>query len=226
VSVKLSKFEGRARLFPLPQAVFFPETVLPLHIFEPRYLQMTADALAGDRLITMVLLKPGWQKDYYLRPAIHAVGCVGRIVTERQLARGHYDILLHGLARVRILEEVEDDKLYRSARVQEMDECELMSSAEESNRLRERLSGIARGWFKDARRPEDLFHHVVQERMSLGVFCDVLSSLLLLPAEFKQELLAEPNVPRRSRLLMGFLETHQPPEPVDDSSDSSPFSAN
>ena len=56
----LSDFAGTARLFPLPNLVLFPHVMQPLHIFEPRYRQMTADALAGDRLIAVVLLKPGW----------------------------------------------------------------------------------------------------------------------------------------------------------------------
>ena len=55
----LAGFAGTARLFPLPNLVFFPQVMQPLHIFEPRYRQMTADALAGDRLIALVLLTAG-----------------------------------------------------------------------------------------------------------------------------------------------------------------------
>src|SRR5665213_523951 len=57
-------------LFPLPNVVLFPRALLPLHIFEERYKAMTADALAGDKQIAMALLKPGWEKNYYCRPAI------------------------------------------------------------------------------------------------------------------------------------------------------------
>ena len=60
----LHTFDGVTRLFPLPKVVLFPLVTLPLHIFEPRYRQMTADALAGDRLITMILLKPGYEAQY------------------------------------------------------------------------------------------------------------------------------------------------------------------
>src|SRR5439155_576777 len=62
-------------LFPLPNVVLFPRAVLPLHIFEERYKEMTAEALAGDRQVAMALLKPGWEKDYYHRPVIEPVVC-------------------------------------------------------------------------------------------------------------------------------------------------------
>ncbi|MGO9920320.1 MAG: LON peptidase substrate-binding domain-containing protein [Isosphaeraceae bacterium] len=54
----MTRFNNRCLLFPLPELVFFPHSVLPLHIFEPRYRQMTEDALAGDRLVTMVQIRP------------------------------------------------------------------------------------------------------------------------------------------------------------------------
>ena len=66
----LTHFAGTARLFPLPNLVLFPHVMQPLHVFEPRYRQMTADALTGDRLIGLVLLKPGWEADYEGKPAV------------------------------------------------------------------------------------------------------------------------------------------------------------
>ena len=66
-------------LFPLPNVVLFPSVFLPLHIFEPRYREMVGDALTGDRIIGMVLLRPGWEADYEGRPPIYPVGCAGLI---------------------------------------------------------------------------------------------------------------------------------------------------
>ena len=66
-------------LFPLPNVVLFPNVCLPLHIFEPRYREMVADALDGDRIIGMVLLRPGWEGEYEGRPPIYDVGCAGLI---------------------------------------------------------------------------------------------------------------------------------------------------
>ena len=66
-------------LFPLPNVVLFPNVLLPLHIFEPRYRDLVRDALAGDQVIGMVLLRPGYEGDYDGRPPIYSVGCAGLI---------------------------------------------------------------------------------------------------------------------------------------------------
>src|SRR3954447_1394833 len=104
-------------LFPLPNVVLFPRAVLPLHIFEERYKTMTADALAGDRQIAMALLKPGWEKDYYSRPVIEPVVCVGTIVSHERLPDGKYNFLLQGHSRAIIERETPADPEtpYRSA---------------------------------------------------------------------------------------------------------------
>ena len=101
-------------LFPLPNVVLFPSVFLPLHIFEPRYREMVADALASDRMIGMVLLRPGWQRDYEGRPPIYPVGCSGVITHFEKLPDGEYNIVLRGLDRFRIVEE-DDQRSYRRA---------------------------------------------------------------------------------------------------------------
>ena len=92
-------------LFPLPTVVLFPNVFLPLHIFEPRYREMVADALASDRMIGMVLLRPGWDRDYEGRPPIYSVGCSGVLTHNERLPDGRYNLVLRGIERFRILEE-------------------------------------------------------------------------------------------------------------------------
>src|SRR5438552_3900280 len=92
-------------LFPLPNIVLLPRAILPLHIFEDRYKEMTADALAGDGTIAMALLRAGWEKSYYGRPEIEPVVCVGKILTHERLADGKYNFLLEGRLRARIARE-------------------------------------------------------------------------------------------------------------------------
>jgi Lon protease-like protein len=75
-------------IFPLPNVVFFPHTLLPLHIFEPRYRKMLADCLAGERRLAVVLLRPGWEADYYGRPAVHSVAGAGEIIQSEMLPNG------------------------------------------------------------------------------------------------------------------------------------------
>jgi Lon protease-like protein len=103
-------------LFPLPSVVLFPGVFLPLHIFEPRYRAMLVDALAGDRLIGMVLLREGWQSDYEGRPPVFEVGCTGVVTHWQMLPDGGYDIVLRGIERFRISEE-NDEKPYRRAAI-------------------------------------------------------------------------------------------------------------
>ncbi len=104
------------RLFPLPNVVLFPGVLLPLHIFEPRYRALVADALDDDRLIGMVLLQPGWEGDYEGRPPIYAIGCSGVIIQHVRLDDGRYNILLRGLDRFRIVSE-DHARSYRHAAV-------------------------------------------------------------------------------------------------------------
>jgi Lon protease-like protein len=101
-------------LFPLPNVVLFPNVFLPLHIFEPRYREMVRDAIGGDRMIGMVLLRPGWQNDYEGRPPVYPIGCSGVITHLEQLPDGRYNIVLRGLERFRIVRE-DATKSYRRA---------------------------------------------------------------------------------------------------------------
>lgn len=89
-------------LFPLPDVVFFPKTLLPLHVYEPRYRALASEALERDRIICTALLKPGWESDYYGSPEVYPVGCAGRIVQHQKLPDGRYNITLDGLTKVLI----------------------------------------------------------------------------------------------------------------------------
>lgn len=107
-------------IFPLPNVVLFPGVFLPLHIFEPRYRQLVADAAEGDRLIGMTLLRPGWEADYAGRPPVYDTGCAGVLTHMEPLEDGRYNIVLKGVQKFRVLseeEEEEDGRLYRVASI-------------------------------------------------------------------------------------------------------------
>lgn len=106
----------RIPIFPLPNVVFFPKTYLPLHVFEPRYRAMVADATVRGQCIGMTLLKEGWEQGYNGNPPIFEVGCVGRIVSVQNLPDGRYNILLQGLRRFEIQDQ-SYDKPYRQATI-------------------------------------------------------------------------------------------------------------
>src|SRR6187455_490515 len=99
-------------IFPLPNVVLFPNVFLPLHIFEARYRALLNDALAGDRIIGMVLLRPGYEADYEGRPPIFRVGCAGVVTHSEALPDGRSNIVLRGLEKFRIIAE-DQSKAYR-----------------------------------------------------------------------------------------------------------------
>jgi len=108
-------------IFPLPNVVLFPNVFLPLHIFEPRYREMVTDALAGDRIIGMVLLRPGYRADYEGRPAVYPIGTAGVITHSEALADGRFNIVLRGIEKFRITTE-DASRAYRLARIEPLPE--------------------------------------------------------------------------------------------------------
>ena len=103
-------------IFPLEDVMLFPDMSVPLHVFEPRYKAMVADALKGSRIIGMVLLRPGYEKDYERSPSVFQIGCAGVINEVKELPNGEYDIVLGGLTKYRITRE-EASRPYRIAHV-------------------------------------------------------------------------------------------------------------
>ena len=128
-------------VFPLPNVVLFPNVFLPLHIFEPRYRAMVADALAGDRIIGMTLLKPGYEVDYEGRPPIYSVGCAGVITHAEGQPDGRYNIVLRGLEKYRIVSE-DESKPYRLAAVELLSEITPEADKAELRRHRQRLEAL------------------------------------------------------------------------------------
>ena len=95
-------------VFPLPDVVFFPGTVLPLHVFESRYRLMVKDALAAERSLAVALLKPGWESEYAGSPAFHEIATLGRMEDIETTADGRYLFRLVGTERVRLGDTVQD----------------------------------------------------------------------------------------------------------------------
>src|SRR5437764_1667114 len=196
----LAAFGGVARLFPLPNLVLFPQVIQGLHVFEPRYRQLAADALATDQLITLVLLRPGWEDQYEAAPAVEPVACLGRVTWHEKLADGRYNLRLRGLSRVRILEEQTTDRLYRVARVQlvpDVAPAELPRLTE----LRHRLADAVLPRFASDGPAHKQLEELFAGDMPLGHVCDVLAYALPLPMEMKQALLAEPHADLRAEVI-------------------------
>ena len=109
-------------IFPLPDATLFPKISRALHIFEPRYRAMVADVLKGDRIIGMVLLRPGYEADYEGRPPVYPIGCAGVITSSEELPDGRFNIVLRGLVKFRVTGE-DQSRPYRLAHVEAIPEA-------------------------------------------------------------------------------------------------------
>ena len=206
----LDDFGGTVRLFPLPNLVLFPHVAQPLHIFEARYRQMMADALADDRRLAMALLRPGWEEDYHKRPPIHPMVCLGRITQEAQLPDGRYNLILQGLCRARVLEEVDTDRLYRIARVDLCPDVPV-SSSQRAEALRRELGQGIEPFFAGQAASLEQMRRLLGSPLSLGQLCDIFAYALPMELEIKQQLLEEVGVQPRVRLLLSSLEGRTPP---------------
>jgi uncharacterized protein len=187
-------------IFPLPNVVLFPSVFLPLHIFEPRYREMVADALAGDRIIGMVLLRPGWEGDYEGRPPVYPIGCAGLIAFSEQHPDGRYDIVLRGLEKFRVTAE-DQSRSYRLAQVQPLVEELSAEDREivrgERRRLEALLVPQPEGRGADPKMPAS---------MSDEDLVNALAQYLDLEPVEKQALLEREGLVARCRSLIDLLE--------------------
>lgn len=185
-------------LFPLPETTLFPGVSRPLLIFEPRYRAMIADALKGDRIVGMVRLRPGFEKDYEGRPPIYAVGCAGRIEKYEQLPDGRYVILLQGLTAFRVLSE-NQQKPYRLGRVEavpdRLQEQERLTLSSLRNRLASLLLRVLPFGVDppDASLEDDEFVNVVAQNLPMS-------------EDDRQDLLERSSVLARARALIDRLD--------------------
>jgi hypothetical protein len=112
--MKKEDLPNKISVFPLSNAIFFPRTILPLNIFEDRYLQLVDDCMKGNRMFGMV--QPRNNTD--ISPEVYNVGCLGKIISFNETTDKRFIITLLGLTRFRIKKELQKEKLYRSFEVE------------------------------------------------------------------------------------------------------------
>ncbi|HEX6097862.1 MAG TPA: LON peptidase substrate-binding domain-containing protein [Thermoanaerobaculia bacterium] len=179
-------------LFPLPNIVFFPHTRLPLHVFEPRYRQMVADVLEADSRFGIVLLRSGWEAEYFGAPPVHGFGTLGTIEQAVPLEDGRYNIVVRGDVRFRILDEVSRVP-YRTARV--IAEPELAREPAQAWAQREWLADLSRQYLKYL--PDQTAVPEI-DTVDLDALTNALIMSLNLDVEEKQKLLEMSDVTTRA----------------------------
>jgi Lon protease-like protein len=184
-------------IFPLPNVVLFPHVFLPLHIFEPRYRAMVGDALEGDRIIGMALLKPGWERDYEGRPPVYPIGCAGLITHAERMPDGRFNIVLRGMEKFRLLGE-DTSRPYRIAHVEPLDEpaCREIDVMRSERRKLEHLI-LATGHADEPITPPS---------MPDEDFVNALAQYLNFEPLEKQALLEVPDALARCRSVIDLLE--------------------
>jgi Lon protease-like protein len=191
----------RLPVFPLPNVVFFPKTYLPLHIFEPRYRRMVADATIGGQCVAMALLKEGWESDYYGNPTIYPVLCVGRIVSVQPLSDGRSNILLQGLKRCEIHEE-HFEKPYREATIRVKQK---LSEEGLAGNVRCALIEIL-GRYLQTREDSAAWQGFFRDEVSDEVLVNTLSTYLECTPLEKQFLLEADGLHQRARRLNDLIQ--------------------
>ncbi len=189
-------------LFPLPNVVLFPGALLPLHIFEERYREMTKDALAGSRMIGMILLQKGWEVEYEGAPSVFPVGCAGEIVQEESLAEGRFNIVLHGISRFQLTRELPRGTLYRQGSIVLLDNVAREEEKEPLEGLRRKVLALCTEILMEMKMTEILPY---ASSLSAAQLFDTAAFYLNMPVDKKQELLSELDLLKRGKALLDIL---------------------
>jgi hypothetical protein len=205
----MSQIESLA-LFPLSDVVLLPEVSVPLYIFEPRYRQMTRDALEGRHQIGMVAVRPDAVDGMAGDPAIFDIGCLGRIAHSQERSDGTYQIMLVGESRFRILDEAAStsDRLYRAARVELLEDHAPTSDSEVARLKRARaellvlLEALVRriGSTEDPEKAVEAFARLESARLVNAL----TGSIAFLPIE-RQQLLEADSIAGRCETMCELL---------------------
>ena len=213
-------FSGRAPLFPLPGCVFFPHTLLPLHIFEERYREMTRDALGigpfdedaddadGERLIAMARLRDGVDTDLAGgdpdRPPLHDTVCLGKIVAEQKLPDGRWHLVLRGVIRAAVRSEKLTSGGYRMANLAPLpDACGPRPDLDREGRVAQLMEAFG-GVFPGVDLPK-ILDKAFGRCVTPGMICDVVASVLKLTPDESQELLDQTDPDVRTDVVLRHL---------------------
>ncbi len=191
----------RIPLFPLSNVVLFPGNVLPLHVFEPRYRQLTEDCLAGNRLLGIPLLQPGHEADYQGRPPIFPVMGMGQILMDERLEDGRFQLLVYGTKRVQMEHEFAPEKPYREAQVIEHPDAEEEVPEELGLLLFDYLESLS----GDSPELKEGIAQLTKGLNSPVELADLISGQLIPDVLVRQDLLEERSPTARIERVMAYL---------------------
>ncbi len=200
-------FDGRVRLFPLPDLVLFPHAMQPLHVFEPRYCEMLSDALAGDQMIAMTTLTGGPESFVNNQPPIASTVCLGKIISHVETEDQRHNILLVGTKRAKIIREIDMSRPFRMAEVDVQPDIYSPSGAEARVALKETLLRTFGSVIPHSNSVQQDLCELMAGRMGLGPITDIISYSLPFGIEQKLNLLGQPDVDLRASSLIEMLKS-------------------
>lgn len=200
-------FDGRVRLFPLPDLVLFPHAMQPLHIFEPRYCEMLSEALAGDHLIAMSTLTGGHAVSMVSEPTIASTICLGRIISHAEVEEGRHNLLLVGVRRARIVHELDAGRPFRMAKVDVLDDIYPPTGAKGRGQLKSELLEAFGEVIPASVNSQQNLHDLMAGQMGLGPITDIISYTLPFSVEEKLQLLGDADVDSRAAHLVRLLKS-------------------
>jgi Lon protease-like protein len=206
-SLKLpDDFHGRVRLFPLPNVVLFPHVIQPLHIFEPRYCHMLRDSLADDKLIAMATLAPAGLPSSLGEPPLAPYVCLGRIVSHTPTEDGRHHILLLGLRRGRLIQELlPQQQTYRLGQMEILEDSQTPAADHQLPAMRHQLLSLFRQALPAAMVGPEGIDQLLDKQLPMGMLTDLIAASLNFPSSVKLELLGETMVEARALMLIRTL---------------------
>ena len=202
----MKKFPDIISVFPLSNFIMFPNTTVPLNIFEPRYIDMINDSMKAERLVGMI--QPNYKDDKKnIKPDLYQVGCLGKIINFQETKNGNFLIELKGLTRFKILEEIKTNNKYRSFKVN-FDEFHADLNNSKENIKFSDLELI----FKDLKllfeKKGFIINWKALEKQSLDETINALAMASPFTLEEKQILLEAPNLDLRKNKISEILKTY------------------
>ena len=200
---KIDHLPNKIPVFPLSNFIIFPRTTVPLNVFEPRYIDMVDDAMKSNRIIGMIQPKKSNQNT----PVLYNIGCAGKITSFNESNDGRYLIVLSGISRFKIIEELKNEKLYRECSISFND----FSNDLEENNEEIKFSDLEL-IFKDIKTLFAKEGYIVNwkdiEKQNLDQTINTLSMASPFSLEEKQILLETTNLNERKKKLEEILSTY------------------
>ncbi len=190
-------------LFPLPNAVFFPSTMLPLHIFEQRYREMTQEAIEDNVPIAIMRLTEPRSLNARGLPDFHERGGAGFVLHHQRLPDGRYNILLEGVSRIRVIEEIDSDRSYRVGRAELVPEA--YDHPEQIQALLSTLRGVVVGLQNQYSRLSEALAKTMNTVHDPAALADTIASLIISDPDHRHALLADPVVDHRLDAIISRL---------------------